>query len=302
MENKINIEEKIAYLQLLQEPISRMSSTSAIYKGFSSAILAGLASASFSDISLWAMIIGTKCSKLTKEEIDMRKKLFIIVSLLFMGIATQAQQIDFVDYQPLVREGRVWVNCFDWHNMFYDDYTMQTERKPYTITYTLEFKGDTIVDEVSYKKCYMRAGEKLDIEECDNVANLKLVSSKPVALVRETNKVVEARLCDDYPTEFLPAEYLRYRDEGTEYVAMNFGAYRLATFVSGYTLNHIEIEGQLCNMIMYGHDMAIEGIGRCADTGSLLVLQQDRITGFSRYFVSRLNHVLDANGNIIYKS
>jgi len=48
----------IAYLQLLQEPISRMSSTSAIYKGFSAAILAGFASASFSDISLWAMIIG----------------------------------------------------------------------------------------------------------------------------------------------------------------------------------------------------------------------------------------------------
>lgn len=56
--DEILIENKRAYLQLLQEPISRMSSTSAIFKGFSAAILAGLASASFTDISLWALMLG----------------------------------------------------------------------------------------------------------------------------------------------------------------------------------------------------------------------------------------------------
>lgn len=50
--------DKIAYLQLLQEPISRMSSTASIFKGFSAAILAGLASASFTGISQWALLIG----------------------------------------------------------------------------------------------------------------------------------------------------------------------------------------------------------------------------------------------------
>ena len=53
-----NESRKVNYLQLLQEPISRMSSTSAIFKGFSSAILAGLATATMADIDLWALILG----------------------------------------------------------------------------------------------------------------------------------------------------------------------------------------------------------------------------------------------------
>ena len=56
-ENKDNT-DLIAHLQLYQEPISRMSSISAIFKGFSAAILAGLASASFTEISKWALLIG----------------------------------------------------------------------------------------------------------------------------------------------------------------------------------------------------------------------------------------------------
>lgn len=52
-------DEKIVnYLQLLQEPIGRMSSTSAIFKGFSAAILAGLATATITDINIWALILG----------------------------------------------------------------------------------------------------------------------------------------------------------------------------------------------------------------------------------------------------
>ncbi|GAA6479576.1 hypothetical protein ACG0Z4_10360 [Enterocloster aldenensis] len=51
-------EEKIInHLQLIQEPIGRMSTTSAVYKGFSAAILAGMATASYTDINKWAMLI-----------------------------------------------------------------------------------------------------------------------------------------------------------------------------------------------------------------------------------------------------
>ena len=57
-DNNVCQENKIGYLQLLQEPIGRMSSTSAIFKGFSAAILAGLASASFTEISIWALALG----------------------------------------------------------------------------------------------------------------------------------------------------------------------------------------------------------------------------------------------------
>lgn len=49
-------EGKIEYLQLIQEPIGRMSTTSAILKGFTTTIVAGVPSMSYATINLW--IIG----------------------------------------------------------------------------------------------------------------------------------------------------------------------------------------------------------------------------------------------------
>ena len=40
-------EEKINYLQMIQEPIGRMSTTSAIFKGFAATIVAGIAALSY---------------------------------------------------------------------------------------------------------------------------------------------------------------------------------------------------------------------------------------------------------------
>lgn len=57
-EKRADTEYILGHLQLYQEPISRMSSISAIFKGFSAAILAGLASASFTEMSKWALVIG----------------------------------------------------------------------------------------------------------------------------------------------------------------------------------------------------------------------------------------------------
>lgn len=51
-------EKKIAYLQLIQEPIGRMSTISSVIKGFAAAVIAGIMAISLSDISLCAMIIG----------------------------------------------------------------------------------------------------------------------------------------------------------------------------------------------------------------------------------------------------
>jgi len=45
-------EEKIAYLQLIQEPICRMSTISAIFKGFAATIVAGVAVISYDDIHI----------------------------------------------------------------------------------------------------------------------------------------------------------------------------------------------------------------------------------------------------------
>lgn len=47
-----NSKDKLGYLQLIQEPICRMSTISAIFKGFAAAIVGGIAMISFKEISL----------------------------------------------------------------------------------------------------------------------------------------------------------------------------------------------------------------------------------------------------------
>ncbi len=50
--NQDEINNKIAYLQMIQEPINRTSTISAIFKGFAATIVAGIATLSYVDISL----------------------------------------------------------------------------------------------------------------------------------------------------------------------------------------------------------------------------------------------------------
>jgi len=43
--------DKAVYLQMIQEPIGRMSTTSAIFKGFSATIVAGIVTISYKDVN-----------------------------------------------------------------------------------------------------------------------------------------------------------------------------------------------------------------------------------------------------------
>ena len=52
LEEKIALEAKIQYLQIVQKPISRMSTISAIYKGFAATIVAGIATLTYREIDL----------------------------------------------------------------------------------------------------------------------------------------------------------------------------------------------------------------------------------------------------------
>lgn len=49
-------DNKIAYLQLIQEPISRMSTASAVFKGFAATIVAGVSAISYCEINI--LILG----------------------------------------------------------------------------------------------------------------------------------------------------------------------------------------------------------------------------------------------------
>ena len=51
------MENKIAYLQLIQEPICRMSTISAILKGFAATIVAGVSVITYSEINIWILIL-----------------------------------------------------------------------------------------------------------------------------------------------------------------------------------------------------------------------------------------------------
>lgn len=50
--SKINNGDKLGYLQLIQEPICRMSTISAIFKGFAATIVAGIAMISYENINI----------------------------------------------------------------------------------------------------------------------------------------------------------------------------------------------------------------------------------------------------------
>lgn len=47
--------DKTTYLQMIQEPISRMSTNSAIFKGFAATIVAGVAALSYGEVNSWIM-------------------------------------------------------------------------------------------------------------------------------------------------------------------------------------------------------------------------------------------------------
>lgn len=48
---------KIAYLQMIQGTIDRMSTTSAIFKGFCATIVAGIMAVSYSEINKWVFVL-----------------------------------------------------------------------------------------------------------------------------------------------------------------------------------------------------------------------------------------------------
>ena len=50
-------EEKITYMQMIQQPIGRMSTASAIFKGFAATIVAGVSKISYSDVNVWVILL-----------------------------------------------------------------------------------------------------------------------------------------------------------------------------------------------------------------------------------------------------
>lgn len=56
-DNTIHAQEKCQYLQMLQEPICRMSTISAIFKGFAATIVAGISVISYETTNIWILAL-----------------------------------------------------------------------------------------------------------------------------------------------------------------------------------------------------------------------------------------------------
>ena len=114
----------------------------------------------------------------------MKKTCFTLLLMLLCGIAAQAQTND---YQPLVREGVRWVNVLEYH------YHAESCHFIYH-----EFRGDTIVNGKTYKKCYQYTADELDVN-----------AVQPFCAMREEgHKVYEVPFNEDYSFIYFSLEDL----------------------------------------------------------------------------------------------
>ena len=228
----------------------------------------------------------------------MKHFIFTIGALLLGGITAQAQ---FADYQSVLREDRMWVNYYDYNNLYYDETNGDITTKPYTLIYTYELKGDTVVDDKSYKKCYMRISEKCDLGAGCDVKDLSLYSSNPVALVREEGMKVVSKLLD-YPKNLVPDYFYSLGMGDSEYVSYDFEDYRQDVINGSCSVSLVNLGGHDCNLYnRMWPDIVLESVGPCSGLGTLLFSEWAVSTGMI-FTESGLSHVLDGNGNIIYKS
>ena len=213
------------------------------------------------------------------------KKLLLTIVLL-LGIAAQAQQIDFGDYQSLLREDRVWVN--------YMDNNSDDPAHEFSYTYSYYLSGDTIINGLKYKKCYMHVN---DVESAKNTTSCGYLfvwdNSHVIACLREEgNKVfVRPELFDAIPTEDLS-----YNETTGDYLLYDFGAYELK-----FNVGETKIADKTCKTYSNKSGVAyIETIG-AVDFGTLLVPDWPVAT-CTTFNMSGLSHVIDKEDNIIYKS
>ena len=57
MKNQNSASGKVENLQMIQDNISRMSTSSAIFKGFAATIVAGVSALSFSEVNKWVLLL-----------------------------------------------------------------------------------------------------------------------------------------------------------------------------------------------------------------------------------------------------
>lgn len=102
---------KIEYLQMIQEPICRMSTISAIFKGFAATIVAGIAALTYCEVNVWVLGLSfmpvVVFSFLDIYYLKIEKK----YRFLYEQVRTGAHEVDFsmqLTKNNAVAKSRVW--------------------------------------------------------------------------------------------------------------------------------------------------------------------------------------------------
>ena len=213
------------------------------------------------------------------------KKFALLSVVLLASLAAQA-------YVPLVREGVKWVYQDEYND--FDEVAINS----WVVNryYTLEFKGDTIIDGMTYKKCYRKSDVSLNGKQ-----NAMFCSdTEPVAFVREENGVVysinkvdKCVLSLDYLTMLRPD----FSYDSNEFVIYDFNK------TDNAEVTTVEVGGVPCKAIEYNEFglVVVEGIGVDYLTGGDLLFPVTLCSTGMWYSLTTLHHVEDAQGNIIYK-
>jgi len=222
------------------------------------------------------------------------KKIFsLLLAVLLGGIAAQAQE---TGYQPLVREGVIWHYCYFDHEIA-EQYDCDG-----LVDNKIEFYGDTILNGIEYKKCYLYRTESLD----PNII--------PVAYAREENGkvmiVVEGMqygsMPDDYETHSLPGQHENLTGERIVYDFGDMSGFLSQLESDGTVVSSTYVQVGEKNARLYTVDMGqichfVESVGRDDEySGYMFMPFVERETSYCSE-VMGLIKLTDLDGNLLYK-
>ena len=150
------------------------------------------------------------------------KSIYIFLTALLCAASIQAQDATYI---PLVREGVRWVYLFN-------DITSngEVDEGRGEFAYFMEFRGDTTVNDIGYKKLYCTLSRQFDER-----------TTRPVALMREQERHVYAMVLEDakfpygYSETFSEIPILYVVDRGVETELYDFNDF--PAFIENFVTN-----------------------------------------------------------------
>lgn len=218
------------------------------------------------------------------------KKVLILLIAAFIGAFSSWA------YMPMVREGVKWV-----YNDEYSSYNEPDIGPKVMRIYTLEIKGDTIIEGTAYKKCYRHS----DINLNGKKGALFCSDAAPTVCLREDKGVIYAIYVNVAEIMFdldfeLDDGYFGLIGKSKpvtndqEHVLYDFNDPQMEL------VSQVNIGGKTCGVYKSHNLRIVESVGMdCYDSDILVGFAACNLSLW--YSEPMLHHMEDADGNIIYK-